>query len=190
MKPLKRKGDGVFGTQIAQVKDLDLSYQKEAEELEENAVSQQKERERDGDESIYCRMQPFYRPPLEDLVDSRIDVLFELTLSKGEKVLRWCQGKVVKVYEESRDPIVCVNWDPCPDIEGSEEGGELDQKLLPSLWNKNVKGAWRMDVDIAIGKEEGQISLEGTNSKSETEESNSNMEFDSGDEDGTESDYL
>lgn len=32
------------------------------------------------------------------------------------------------------------------------------QRLLPSKWNKNVEGAWRMDIAIAVsGEEETQV---------------------------------
>ena len=43
-----------------------------------------------------------------------------------------------------------MDWDPAPDIAGSEEGGITPARLLPSnKWNKDgIGGAWRLDVDI------------------------------------------
>ena len=65
-------------------------------------------------------------------------------------VLRWCQGKVTKVYPQSeKEDTVVVEWDPTPDIEGSEDRSESDQVLKQKLWNKERHGAWRMDLDIA-----------------------------------------
>ena len=47
------------------------------------------------------------------------------------------------------DKNVQVDWDPAPDIAGSEEGGTSPLQFLPSKWNKDgTAGAWRLDVDI------------------------------------------
>ena len=43
-----------------------------------------------------------------------------------------------------------VNWDGMPDVEGWEESRESAQRLLPSLYNKDKKGAWRMDVNVEL----------------------------------------
>jgi hypothetical protein len=67
--------------------------------------------------------------------------------------MRWCQGEVIEVYKERLKPIVCVLWDPMPDVEGSEESSEMDVILLPSKWRKEVEGGWRMDVDITVEDE-------------------------------------
>ena len=61
----------------------------------------------------------------------------------------------MEVYNNQPKPQVKIMWDPAPDIEGSKEGEERDQILLPSLWNKNVDGAWRMDVDIFVEDSDG-----------------------------------
>ncbi len=39
-----------------------------------------------------------------------------------------------------------VHWDPIPDCTGWEMSQETNQILLPSKWNKDVNGAWRMDL--------------------------------------------
>jgi hypothetical protein len=42
-------------------------------------------------------------------------------------------------------------WDPMPDVEGKEDlSDETEQVLPPRMWNKDVEGAWRMDINIGI----------------------------------------
>ena len=43
-----------------------------------------------------------------------------------------------------------ICWDPLPDVKGSVDHTVATQKLLQTLWNKDKKGAWRMDVDTGI----------------------------------------
>jgi hypothetical protein len=56
---------------------------------------------------------------LNDLIDGRIDVLYDVDLEDSTKGLRCCQGKVVSVIDVKN---VQVDWDRAPDIAGSEEG--------------------------------------------------------------------
>jgi len=65
-----------------------------------------------------------------------------------ERNMRWCQGKVIEVYEKKNAVKVC--WDPIPDIAGWERSQETVRKLPSSKWNKNVDGAWRMDLSIEL----------------------------------------
>ncbi len=38
-----------------------------------------------------------------------------------------------------------------PDVEGKEGvSDETQQELSPRKWNKDVEGAWRMDINVAI----------------------------------------
>ena len=84
-------------------------------------------------------------------MNERIDVLSKFKmLVKEESELRWCQGEVVHVYEEQRVPTVHVRWDPTPDCTGWESSTESNQKLLPTRWNKDVVGAWRLDLPIDV----------------------------------------
>ena len=53
------------------------------------------------------------------------------------------------------------------DVSGYEEPQVIDQRLLPSLWNKDKQGGWRMDVEIDIFDEESD---NGTSSEGELEE--------------------
>ena len=146
MNAPKRCVSGRLGTPTSDMISLDAKYMDNKEELKEKAAATLRERESSGITSIYARMQPFYRPELEDLVGRRIDVLYSLKAG-GNDVLRWCQGEVLEVCENVSSPKVKVAWDPTPDIEGSEEGEVSDKVLLPSLWNKDVDGAWRLDID-------------------------------------------
>ncbi len=78
-------------------------------------------------------------------------MLYSFVLGSGEKELRWCQGKVIKVLPEAKRPTVVVHWDPMPDVEGKENLSEETQQVLtPRKWNKNVEGAWRMDINVGI----------------------------------------
>ena len=133
--------------------ELDATYMEDDEEFKINAAKLAKEREASGETSIYSRMQPFYRPELCDLQDRRIDVLTEFKVKVGRREvpqLRWCQGKVIHVYDDKAKPTVRVKWDPLPDVEGENQIVETDQVLLPTYWKKDKAGAWRMDVDVAL----------------------------------------
>ena len=37
-----------------------------------------------------------------------------------------------------------------PDVKGWEDSRESTQRLLPSLYNKDNEGAWRMDVNVEL----------------------------------------
>jgi hypothetical protein len=94
-------------------------------------------------------------PELDELIEKRIDVLYSFELESGEKELCWCQGKVLEVLIEKKKPTVLVHWDPMPDVEGKENSSEeTEQVLLPSKWNKNVEGTWRMDINVNVGNVE------------------------------------
>ncbi len=46
-------------------------------------------------------------------------------------------------------PTVVVRWDPMPDVKGKEDlSDETQQVLPPRKWNKDVEGAWRMDINV------------------------------------------
>ena len=110
-----------------------------------------KQREARGEGSIFSVMQPLYCPELDELINKRIDVPYSFVLGSGEKVLRWCQGKVIKVLPENAKPTVVVLWDPMPDVKGKEDLSDKTQQVLaPRKWNKDVEGAWRMDINLEI----------------------------------------
>ena len=85
-------------------------------------VDQRRERESRGEGSIYSLLQPFERPDVSELINRRIDVLCAVKINQKEKQkLRWCQGEVVHVYENKKQPWVRVLWDATPDIKGWEQ---------------------------------------------------------------------
>ena len=139
----------VLGTRTDEFDELNEKYEDEKDDIKLARDKIRMEREARGEGSMYSTMQAPFPPDLEELEEKRIDVLFKLRVG-NESVLRWCQGKVTKVYpQDEKENTVVVQWDPTPDIEGSEESSEGDQVLNPKLWNKERHGAWRMDLDIA-----------------------------------------
>jgi hypothetical protein len=96
-------------------------------------------------------MQPLYCPELDELMNKRINVLYSFQLGSGEKAIQWCQGKEIKILMEKTKSTVAVRWDPMPDVEGKENSNEETQQELPRhKWNKDVEGAWRMDINVGF----------------------------------------
>ena len=54
------------------------------------------------------------------------------------------------VLKYLRQPFVIVNWDGMPDVKCWEEIRESAKRLLPSLYNKDKEGEWRMDVNVEL----------------------------------------
>ena len=117
-------------------------------------------------------MQSWFPRALCNLLNQRIDVLAEFHMpDKSEKDRRWCQGEVTEVNEKQNKVKVC--WDPIPDCTGWEMLQETYQILLPSKWNKDVNGAWRMDLPIEFGdlaNEEIEQEINPNQSKDEMSE--------------------
>jgi hypothetical protein len=151
----QRPSLATLGTAISDVASLDQKYALNFSELKKAASRTRREREIQGQGSMYSQLQPFSRPEVSELIGKRIDVLFSVDIDARNKSLRWCQGEVIEVVDGSSKPTVTVEWDPTPDIAGSENGSTSDQVLLPTKWNKdNNVGAWRMDVDVEVLNEE------------------------------------
>jgi hypothetical protein len=169
----------VLGTQTEEVLELDRKYLANEDEFKKKARTLRNERELKGEGSIYSSMQPFLRPEISDLMNERIDVLSEFKmLGKEESELQWCQGEVVHVYEKQRVPMVCVRWDPIPDCTGWESSTESNQNLLPTRWNKDAVGAWRLDLPIDVED------TSDNKSDGKTGEGGSEIEISDGDGDG------
>jgi hypothetical protein len=47
---------------------------------------------------------------------------------------------VIEVCTGRQKPMVCVLWDPMPDVEGLEESSETNALLLLSKWRKETEG--------------------------------------------------
>ncbi len=106
-----------------------------------NADQIRRARVSQGEGSMYSLLQPFGRPNVNELPGQRIDVLYSCTLpGDGGNVLRWCQGEVIEVCTGRQKPMVCVLWDPMPDVEGLEESSETNALLLLSKWRKETEG--------------------------------------------------
>ena len=115
---------------------------------------------------------------MSELLHERIDLLWPFDVGP-----RWCQGEVIKVYENRSNNKVRVLWDPMPDVEGCEDYTESDQKLLQTKWNKDVAYAWRMGVDIEVQDEmDDEIEVESNENESESEESECEVDSDSSDD--------
>ena len=55
---------------------------------------------------------------------------------------------------EKTKPTVVVRWDPMPDVDGKENSIEETQQELPQRkWNKDVEGAWRLDINVSFVEE-------------------------------------
>ncbi len=147
----------ILGTATQQLMESNATARINEEQFRKEAEELQKQREARGKGSIFSVMQPLYCPELDELINKRIDVLYSFLLGSGEKVLRWCQGKVIKVLTEKAKPTFVVCWDLMPDVEGKEDlSDETEQVLPPRKWNKDVEGAWRMDINVRI-VEDGNI---------------------------------
>ena len=151
----ERVETGVLGTETEMMKDLDQKYLEGVDSFKKRSRSLLRRREERGESSIYSMMQPFYRPALSSLIGRRIDVCESVDVAGGT-ALKWFQGQVLGVYDESAKPKVKVEWDAVDDVEGYEDKTESDAILMPSKWNPNndCDGAWRMDVDIDLGEDE------------------------------------
>ena len=127
-----------LGTATKQLMESEASAVIDDDQFRKEANKLRKQREERGEGSIFSVMQPLYCPELDELINKRIDVLYSFVLGSGEKVLQWCQGKVIKVLPENAKPTVVVLWD------------QTQQVLAPRKWNKDVEGAWRMDINVEI----------------------------------------
>jgi hypothetical protein len=137
----------ILGTQTHQVQNLDRQYVVNENSYKMKARKIRSERELRGEGSTHATMQSFYPPELCDLVDQRIDVLAAFGYDDADDQLRWCQGKVIEVHPTKKDTVK-VLWDGIPDCAGWENPTEDLHLLLPSKWNKDIVGAWRMDLAI------------------------------------------
>ena len=69
-------------------------------------------------------------------------------VTKRDKYVRWCQGKIVRVLENKKYPTVEVLWDP---IEESNTGAHKTcVELRDRKWNPktDTEGAWRLELII------------------------------------------
>ena len=83
------------------------------------------------------------KPPVDaSLIDARIEQLWNYTEEDGTVVPQWCQGVVVAVKKQDK---VHIEWDDACIHNGDQKITE--ERLLKTKWNKQVKGAWRWNLD-------------------------------------------
>jgi hypothetical protein len=119
-----------LGTVTKQLMESEASAVIDEDQFRKEANELRKKREERSESSIFSVMQPLYCPELDELINKRIDVLYSFVLGSGEKVLQWCQGKVIKVLPENAKPTVVVLWDPMPDVKEKEDLSDETQQVL------------------------------------------------------------
>ncbi len=86
------------------------------------------------------KLQAPFPPTIDEhFVGKRIEVKFEMDEldDKGKNKLIWFKGEVIVVKNNKKDVI--VRWDDENEIDSC-------QRLLPTKWNKQCDGSWRMDI--------------------------------------------
>ena len=83
-------------------------------------------------------------PTGKQLVNRRIDFM-----SMINNELEWCQGKVTKCIRDD-PPLVIVEWDAMPDVDGYETKVEAEEELVPNKWRKQSNTGWRIDLDVEL----------------------------------------
>ena len=86
------------------------------------------------------KLQAPFPPTIDEyFVGKRIEVKFEIYEldDKGKNKLIWFKGEVIVVKNNKKDVI--VRWDDENEIDSC-------QRLLPTKWNKQCDGSWRMDI--------------------------------------------
>jgi hypothetical protein len=98
----------ILGTASQQLMESNATTRVNEEQFRKEAEELQKMREARGKCCIFSVMQPLYCPELDELINKRIDVLYSFLLGSGEKVLQWCQGKVIEELTEKAKPTLVV----------------------------------------------------------------------------------
>ncbi len=100
---------------------------------------------------------------------------------------------MIKVLKEKAKSTVVVCWNPMPDVDGKEDSSDKTEQVLPPArkWNKDVEGAWRMDINVGIVEDanieehEGicdvghDLNVNSSSSESETDHSEVKTDSDS-----------
>ena len=124
---------------------------------------------------MYSQLQLWIRPELVNLLGHIIGVLSTFLMTVGDKQeeqQRWCQGVVKSVLKDSRQPFVIVNWDVMTDVKGWQDSCKSAQRLLPSMYNKDKEGSWRMDVHVELFEvyDSDNDDCDGSDDKSSSDE--------------------
>jgi hypothetical protein len=123
-------------------------------------------------------MQAWFPPALCGLLNQQIDALAEFHMpGKSKMDMRWHQGEVTEVCEKQNKLKVC--WDLIPGCTDWEALQETYQILLSSKWNKDINGAWRMDLPIKfedVANEENEQEFNPNQSKDDMSECESDSD--------------
>ena len=155
----QRKQLSQLGELTSDVKLIDATHQEKSVQLDCNARIMRIDRESIGQGDRYEELQPTSIPKIDQrFIGTRLDVCFYFELDTGGKELRWCQGCVKDIsngsnmlYPNTRSKCykegeaVRILWD---DINGISDAYASIQHLPKSKWNKQIEGAWRLDVEL------------------------------------------
>ena len=183
----ERRAIPIIGNALtAEVRELDTNYFNQVDKFREDSEKLQQELESKGEGSMYSQLQPCIRPELVHLLEQRIDMLSTSLVTVGDKQKeqeRWCQGVVKQVLKDSRRLFVIVNWGGIPDGKGQEDSRESDQLILPSLYKKDKKGVWSMDVNVELceAHDSDNDDCDGSDDESSSDENQISEEQDDSD---------
>ena len=151
---LARKELPVLGKRTADVAALDAKEASNSWALEAAARATKAQREAKGIGDSYQQRQGSKPEIDERLVGKRIEVVIHYTLPDGVfgEALMWCSGEVVDVDPRPyvtfpKGKSATIKWDANDRVQPAEPVSTSATKLLPSRWNKDGVGAWRMDLD-------------------------------------------
>ena len=150
---LARKSLPTLGNRTSDVAALDAREAANGWALEAAARATKAQREAKGVGDSYQQRQGS-RPELETLVGKRVEAVWKYALPEGVfgEALMWCAGEVIDLDPRPyttfpKGKSATIRWDANAKVEPPEPVHTRATKLLPSLWNKDGVGAWRMDLD-------------------------------------------
>ena len=151
---LARKELPALGKRTADVAALDAKEAASGSALEAAARATKADREAKGIGDSYQQRQGS-KPDLDErLIGKRIEVVFHYTLPDGVfgQALMWCSGEVVDLDPRPyttfpKGKSATIKWDANDRVLPPEPVSVSGSKLLPSRWNKDGVGAWRLDLD-------------------------------------------
>jgi hypothetical protein len=142
-----------FGKRTAQVAGLDDREAAGGAAIVAAARALKATREAKGIGDSYQARQGS-QPSHDALQGERIEAIFHYTLPEGVfgEALMWCSGTVIDLDPRPytsfpKGKSATVRWDANPRVTPPEPVSTSGCKLLPSKWNKDDVGAWRMDLD-------------------------------------------
>jgi hypothetical protein len=151
---LARKELPALGKRTADVAALDAREASNGWALEAAARATKAAREAKGIGDSYQQRQGSKPDIDEHLVGKRVEVVCHYTLPDGVfgVALMWCAGMVEDVDPRPyttfpKGKSATIKWDANNRVEPAEPVSTSGTKLLPSRWNKDGLGAWRMDLD-------------------------------------------